>query len=159
MKTRFSVLVIATLSLVLGVAESRAQDIDGAYERVSLLNSRTGESPEAANRVGLLILSDGYYSMMTMNPERRVLNAGERLEDLPQDEQVDFLQEWLDINGHTGRYDVDGEELVWYRDLSENPREVGTTTRLEFSLRDDLLVLSFSLRNGDVYEWIWRRLN
>lgn len=133
--------------------------IEGAYERISLLNTRTGESPEAANRQGLLILAHGHYSMMTMNPDRRVLNSGEKVEDMPRDEQISFLQEWLDINGHTGRYEVDGDVLVWHRDISENPREVGTTSRLKFEQRDDLLVISFTLPNGDLYEWIWRRID
>ena len=68
--------------------------------------------------------------MMTMNPDRRVLGPGEKLENLAQDQQIDFLQDWLDINGHTGRYEIDGETLVWYCEISENLREVGTTSRL-----------------------------
>jgi hypothetical protein len=92
------------LSLFIGTAVPGEDNIEGAYERVSLINTRTGESPEAANRQGLLILAHGHYSMMTMNPERRVLDAGIKLEDLPQTEQIAFLQEWLDINGHTGRW-------------------------------------------------------
>jgi hypothetical protein len=96
--------------------------------------------------------------MMTMNPERRVLGRDENLDDLPQAEQIAFLTEWLDINGHTGRYEVDGDELVWYRDISENPREVGTVSRLKFELGDELLVISFTLPNGDRYDWTWRRL-
>ena len=156
MKTLATLLISATLlsgSIALG-----ADNIEGAYARVSLLNTRTGESPEAANRQGLLILAHGHYSMMTMNPERRVLGADEKLEGLPQDEQIAFLQNWLDINGHTGRYAIDGDELVWYRDISENPREVGTVSRLKFEQRDELLVISFSLPNGDLYEWTWRRI-
>ena len=152
-------ITMATLSLLLCATVFANDDIEGAYERVSLTNMRTGESPEAANRQGLLILAYGHYSMMTMNPERRTLAAGEQLEDMPQNEQIAFLQEWLDINGHTGRYEVDGDELVWHRDISENPREVGTTSRLKFEARDDLLIISFTLPNGDRYEWTWRRLN
>jgi len=41
----------------------------------------------------------------------------------------------------------------------KKPREVGTTSRLEFETGDDLLVISFKLPNGDRYEWIWRRLD
>jgi len=153
--------VITAVALAAFTCSSVSADdtIEGAYERVSLLNTRTGDSPEAANRQGLLILAHGHYSMMTMNPGRRVLSPGEKLEDLPQDEQISFLQEWLDINGHTGRYEVDGDVLVWHRDISENPREVGTTSRLKFEQRDDLLVISFTLPNGDQYEWIWRRID
>ncbi len=152
-------IAMATLPFLLCATVFANDDIEGAYERVSLTNMRTGESPEAANRQGLLILAHGHYSMMTMNPERRVLGSDEKLEDLSKDQQISFLQEWLDINGHTGRYEVDGDELVWHRDISENPREVGTTSRLKFESRDDLLVISFTLPNGDRYEWTWRRLN
>jgi hypothetical protein len=144
------------LFLLLGLPVLAADNLEGAYERVSLLNTRTGESPEAANRQGLLIMAHGHYSMMTMNPERRVLGSGEKVEDLPLDEQVSYLQEWLDINGHTGRYEVEGDELIWHRDISENPREVGTTSRLKFTQRGELLVISFTLPNNDRYEWIWR---
>ena len=49
--------------------------IEGAYERVSLLNTHTGESPEAANRQGLLILAHGHYSM---RPESGAARPGER---------------------------------------------------------------------------------
>ena len=156
MKT--TAIALIALTLFPGAPAYAAEDVEGAYQRVSLLNTRTGESPEAANRQGLLIMAHGHYSMMTMNPERRILDAGANLEELPQDEQIAFLQEWLDINGHTGRYEVDGDELVWHRDISENPREVGTTSRLKFERRDDLLIISFTLPNGDRYEWIWRRI-
>ena len=57
--------------LALGLATQFAladDGLEGAYERVSLTNTRTGESPEAANRRGLLIMADGHYSMMTMQP-------------------------------------------------------------------------------------------
>jgi hypothetical protein len=157
MKTSF----IKPLILFLLLSGSAVADdtIEGAYERVSLLNTRTGESPEAASRQGLLLLAHGHYSMMTMNPDRRALGRDEKLEDMPQDEQIAFLQEWLDINGHTGRYEADGKTLTWYRDISENPREVGTTSRLQYEKRDDLLVISFTLPNGDLYEWNWRRID
>ena len=152
-------IVTATLSLLLVTAVFANDDIEGAYERVSLTNTRTGESPEAANRQGLLILAHGHYSMMTMNPDRRVLQPDEKLEDMSQEQQIAFLQEWLDINGHTGRYEVDGNELVWHRDISENPREVGTTSRLKFETRDEQLLIFFTLPNGDRYDWVWRRVN
>lgn len=158
MKYRSAITAVAIAAFACS-AVNADDSVEGAYERVSLLNTRTGESPEAANRQGLLILAHGHYSMMTMNPERRVLAPGEKIEDLPQNEQISFLQEWLDINGHTGRYEVDGDVLVWHRDISENPREVGTTSRLKFAQRDDLLVISFTLPNGDLYEWVWRRID
>jgi len=148
-----------TLPLLLVTAVFANDDIEGAYERVSLTNTRTGESPEAANRQGLLILAHGHYSMMTISPDRRVLNRDEKLDDLSQDEQIAYLKEWLDMNAHSGRYEVEGSALTWYRDISENPREVGTTSRLNFDKRDDLLVISFTLPNGDTYEWAWRRLD
>jgi hypothetical protein len=150
--------LLAVTGCVLSGMALAAGSIEGAYERISLVNTRTGESPEAANRQGLLILAYGHYSMMTMNPERRVLQAGQRVEDMSQDEQIAFYKDWLDINGHTGRYEIVGDELVWYRDISENPREVGTATRLGFEQRDRLLVLSFTLPNGDRYAWTWRRI-
>lgn len=157
MKTGFNFSLL--LLFFFSVSAAADDSIEGAYERVSLINTRTGESPEAANRQGLLLLAHGHYSMMTMNPDRRALGRDEKLEDMSQDEQIAFLQEWLDINGHTGRYETDGTTLIWYRDISENPREVGTTSRLQYEKRDDLLVISFALPNGDLYEWIWQRIN
>lgn len=148
------VIVTALLISCTGWADDK---LDGAWERVSLTNTRTGESPEAANRRGLLIMAHGHYSMMTMNPERRYLEDT-AVAALPESEQIDYLQEWLDINGHTGRYEADGETLTWYRDISENPREVGTVSRLGYEWRDGLLVIYFTLPNGDRYDWVWRRL-
>ena len=136
---------IATLLLLAIAAASSADDsLDGAYERVSLTNTRTGESPEAANRKGLLIMAHGHYSMMTMNPERRFV-ADEEVSTWPASEQIDYLREWLDINGHTGRYEAADGKLTWYRDISENPREVGTTSILGYEWRDELLVIFFHL--------------
>jgi len=57
--------------------------------------------------------------------------------------------EWLDINGHTGRYESEDGKLRWYRDVSENPHEVGTESNLNYEWRDDLLVIYFTLPNGD----------
>jgi hypothetical protein len=131
--------------------------LEGAYERVSLTNTRTGESPEAANRQGLLIMAHGHYSMMTMNPDRRFI-ADDDVSAMPTDGQIAYLREWLDINGHTGRYEADGEALTWFRDISENPREVGTVSKLGYEWRDALLVIYFTLPNGDRYDWVWRRL-
>ena len=92
--------MIKILSIALLVAASglsAADALEGAYERVSLTNTRTGESPEAANRKGLLIMAHGHYSMMTMNPERRFI-ANEEVEAMPAEDQIDYLREWLDIN-------------------------------------------------------------
>ncbi|MGI9262404.1 MAG: hypothetical protein ACR2QR_10240, partial [Woeseiaceae bacterium] len=64
-------LILTVLTLVFTGNVVADEQLDGAYERVSLTNTRTGESPEAANRQGLLIMAHGHYSMMTMNPDRR----------------------------------------------------------------------------------------
>ena len=121
--------LIFALLMIAASGFSIADTLDGAYERVSLTNTRTGESPEAANRQGLLIMAHGHYSMMTMNPERRFI-ANDEVEAMPAEDQINYLQEWLDINGHTGRYEIEGDALTWFRDISENPREVGTTSNL-----------------------------
>ena len=153
MKTLMTITLLVAIS-----AQAIAQEnIDGVYERVSLTNTRTGESPEAANRQGLLILSDAHYSMMTMNPDRRVVSRDEDIDAWPAEDQIAFYKEWLDINGHTGRYEIDGNKLVWYRDISEDPKEVGTESRLGFEQRNDLLIIFFTLPNGDRYDWIWRK--
>jgi len=131
--------------------------VEGAWERVSLTNTRTGESPEAPNRQGLLIMAHGHYSMMTMNPDRQFI-TDDAVSAMAADDQIAYLREWLDINGHTGRYEADGETLTWYRDISENPREVGTVSNLRYEWRDDLLVIYFTLPNGDRYDWVWRKL-
>ena len=149
---------LGILLLTVSAQAQTASDLEGAYHRVSLTNVRTGKSPEAANRRGLLILSHGHYSMMTMNPDRRFVPDDE-IAALPLAEQVDYYREWLDINGHAGRYEADGETLTWYRDISENPREVGSVSTLGYEWRDDLLVIYFTLPNGDRYDWTWRRIN
>lgn len=147
-------IIIAAIATNVAIADTQ---IEGVYERVSLTNIRTGESPEAANRKGLLIMAHGHYSMMTMNPDRHVVSDDERAA-MTTDEEVAYLEEWLDINGHTGRYEVDEETLTWYRDISENPKEVGTESRLKFEWRDTDLVIYFTLPNGDRYDWVWRKL-
>jgi len=149
---------LPALFLLLAAVAIADTPLDGVYERVSLANVETGFSPEKGDRKGLLQMANGYYSMMTMNADRRVLAADEKIEDMPEDQQIAYLQEWLDVNAHSGRYEIDGDKLVWYRDISENPKEVGTVSRLNYELRDDLLVISFNLRNGDKYEWVWKRL-
>ncbi len=151
-------LSLIMLALILTNSVAADEQLDGAYERVSLTNTRTGESPEAANRRGLLIMAHGHYSMMTMNPERHYVSDDEQAAMAAEDE-IAYLKQWLDINGHTGRYEVDGDTLTWYRDISENPREVGTQSRLKFEWRDAHLVIYFTLPNGDRYDWVWRRIN
>jgi len=146
---------LALLALIAQAPAVAADNLEGVYERVSLTNVRTGESPEAANRRGLLIMADGHYSMMTMNPERGHIPTDE-VAALSDAEEIAYLREWLDINGHTGRYEADDGTLTWHRDISEDPREVGTTSELGYEHRDDLLVIFFSLPNGDRYDWVWR---
>lgn len=149
--------IIFTLFLFAATSCAAAdENIDGAYERVSLTNTRTGESPEAANRQGLLIMAHGHYSMMTMNPDRRVIDDDD-VAAMPAEDQINYLKEWLDINGHTGRYEINDDTLTWYRDISENPKEVGTVSKLKYEWRDDLLVIWFTLPNGDRYDWVWKR--
>ena len=150
-------LLIAVCLLAASMAGADER-LEGAWERVSLTNTRTGESPEAANRRGLLLMAHGHYSMMTMNPDRRSISGAE-LDALPADQRIDYLEEWLDINGHTGRYEADGSTLTWHRDISENPREVGTASMLGYEWRDELLVIYFTLPNGDRYDWVWRRVS
>ena len=144
-------MIVCAILIQLILPHSVNAELEGAYERVSLTNTRTGESPEAANRQGLLLMAHGHYSMMTMNADRRVLADGEKLEDMSSNLQIAYLQEWLDINAHTGRYEVDEEMLVWHRDISENPQEVGTVSRLGFEEKGELLVISFTLPNGHLF--------
>jgi hypothetical protein len=132
-------------------------DLEGVYERVSLINLTTGQALDPTQR-GLLMMAQGYYSMMTIKPDRPILEQGKRPEDLPKDDQIAFLHEWLKLNAHTGPYEVEGDTLIWHRDLSENPREVGTVSRLPYQLRDDLLVIHFNLSNGSRWEWKWRKI-
>lgn len=150
---------ISLILMVLAFSACATADeqLDGAYERVSLTNTRTGESPEAANRQGLLIMAHGHYSMMTMNPDRRYVSDEDQAA-MAADDEIAYLQEWLDINGHTGRYETEGDTLIWHRDISENPREVGTDSRLRFEWRDDFLVIYFTLPNGDRYDWVWKKI-
>ncbi len=150
---------IAT-AVLLAILAQTPDNIEGVYERVSITNVTTGELAEAANRQGLLIIAHGHYSMMTMNPERRKLESGQKLEDLTEAKQIAFLQEWLDINAHSGRCEIDDGTLVWHRDISEDPKEVGTTSRLNYEIRAGgaQLVIHFTLPNGNRYEWVWRRL-
>jgi len=154
---RTKILIPTILALFLALDACATEDLVGVYERVSLTNTRTGESPEAVNRQGLLIMTDGHYSMMTMNPDRGFASDDE-YDAMTSEKKIAYLQEWLDINGHTGRYLVQGDTIVWYRDISESPKEVGTTTRLSFEWRNDLLVIYFSLPNGDRYDWVWRKI-
>lgn len=135
-----------------------ASELDGAWERVSLVNARTGESPEAADRKGLLIIAHGHYAMMTMNPERQALSR-EEAAALSEADELAYLRQWLDINAHSGPMTVDGEQLTWHRNISEDPREVGTTTTLGWRIDAAHLVLSFTLPNGDRYDWTWRRVS
>ena len=148
---------IIAIGLVALSGDLHASELDGAYERVSLINARTGESPEAANRVGLLHIAHGHYSMMTMNPERRVLSR-DAANALAPPEKLEYLEEWLDVNAHSGRIEFTDQTLTWHRQISEDPREVGTTTQLGWRLDKDLLILSFTLPNGDRYDWTWRRI-
>jgi len=53
---------------------------------------------------------------------------------------------------------VDKDILTWYRDISEDPKEAGTVSRLNFEKKDDLLIISFTLRNGDKYDWKWKQI-
>ena len=150
--------IVLTLPLLLLTLIARAESLDGAYERVSLTNVRTGESPEALNREGLLIMAHGHYAMMTQNPERRVLSRDEQTE-LDTEEEVRFLREWLDINAHSGRYEATDGSLTWYRNISEDPKEVGTVSRLNYETAGPLLTIFFTLPNGDRYNWVWRRVS
>jgi hypothetical protein len=145
-----------TALMIVPLCASAADELEGAYERVSLTNTRTGDSPEALNRKGLLIMAHGHYSMMTMNPDRRFIPDDE-VASMAASDQVAYLREWLDINGHTGRYEAKDGRLTWYRDISENPREVDTVSSLNYEWRDELLVIWFTLPNGDRYDWVWRK--
>lgn len=150
--------IVLTLPLLLLAMIASAETLDGAYERVSLTNTRTGESPEALNREGLLIMAHGHYAMMTQNPERRVLSR-EAQAALDTAEEVRFLREWLDVNAHSGRYEAVDGSLTWYRNISEDPQEVGTVSRLNYETDGQLLTIFFTLPNGDRYDWVWRRID
>lgn len=149
-------LLLATFAVLFLHSAAIAHELDGVYERVSLVNTRTGESPEAANRQGLLIIAHGHYAMMTMNPDRRVLDRAEAAA-LDGEAELAFLREWLDVNAHSGPIEVSAESLTWHRQISEDPREVGTRTTLAWKAEDEHLILSFTLPNGDRYDWTWRR--
>ncbi len=151
-------LTVLVFLLATSGCASADEDLSGAYERVSLTNTRTGDSPEAANRKGLLILAHGHYSMMTMNPDRRVISKDD-IATMTTEVELAYLREWLDINGHTGRYAVEDDTLIWHRDISEDPKEAGTESRLKFEWRDEQLVIYFTLPNGDRYDWIWKKLH
>jgi len=146
------------LFLVLNIQVLKAEDIDGVYSRLSLTNVRTGQSPEALNRQGLLIMTEGYYAMMTQNADRHLLTKIEKIDNSSMKEKNNYLDLWLAINAHSGRYKVEGDSLIWYRDISENPKEIDTITKLKFIRKEDQLILYFTLSNGDRYDWVWKKM-
>lgn len=151
--------LVCLIAAFIGCAPAaHAAELEGAFRRVSLTNTRTGESPEAINREGLLIMAHGHYSMMTQNPDRRVLGSELKLEEMPAVEQISYLKEWLDINAHSGRYEADGDSLTWYRDISEDPKEVGSVSRLKYNRENNRLIIYFTLPNGDRYDWVWEAI-
>ena len=146
------------LFLVLNIQVLKAEDIDGVYSRLSLTNVRTGQSPEALNRQGLLIMTEGYYAMMTQNADRHLLTKIEKIDNSSMKEKNNYLDLWLAINAHSGRYKVERDSLIWYRDISENPKEIDTITKLKFIQKEDQLILYFTLSNGDRYDWVWKKM-
>lgn len=146
------------LFLVLNIQVLKAEDIDGVYSRLSLTNVLTGQSPEALNRQGLLIMTEGYYAMMTQNADRHLLTKIEKIDNSSMKEKNNYLDLWLAINAHSGRYKVEGDSLIWYRDISENPKEIDTITKLKFIQKEDQLILYFTLSNGDRYDWVWKKM-
>lgn len=138
--------------------DSFADDIEGAYERVSLTITRTGEAHEALSRRGLLIMAHGLNAMMTQNPDRRVLSRHER-EALSDDEEITLNRQWLDINAHGGCYEAADGKLTWHRDLSEDPKEAGTTSRLSYEHRGEDRMIFLSLPHGDRRDWVWRTIS
>ena len=146
------------LFLVLNIQVLKAEDIDGVYSRLSLTNVRTGQSPEALNRQGLLIMTEGYYAMMTQNADRHLLTKIEKIDNFSMKEKNNYLDLWLAINAHSGRYKVEGDSLIWYRDISENPKEIDTIIKLKFIRKEDQLILYFTLSNGDRYDWVWKKM-
>jgi len=143
------------LFLALNTQVLKAENIDGVYSRLSLTNIRTGQSPEALDRQGLLIMTEGYYAMMTQNADRHLLA---KIDSPSMKEKNNYLELWLAINAHSGRYKVEGDTLIWYRDISENPKEIGTITKLKFTQKEDQLILYFTLSNGDRYDWVWKKI-
>ena len=146
------------LFLVLNIQVLKAEDIDGVYSRLSLTNVLTGQSPEALNRQGLLIMTEGYYAMMTQNADRHLLTKIEKIDNSSMKEKNNYLDLWLAINAHSGRYKVEGDSLIWYRDISENPKEIDTIIKLKFIRKEDQLILYFTLSNGDRYDWVWKKM-
>ena len=151
--------IFSAILSVLFVADAYGQTtpVDGVYERVSLTNLSTGKQLDP-NQKGLMIVAHGYYSMMTINPDRPKLERGQRLDDMADEDQIAHMKAWLQMNGHTGPIEVKADTLIWYRNLSENPQEVGTVSRLPYELRDGNLVIHFGLGNNSRWEWIWRRV-
>ena len=143
------------LFLAFNMQVLKAENIDGVYSRLSLTNIRTGQSPEALDRQGLLIMTEGYYAMMTQNADRHLLA---KIDNSSIKEKNNYLELWLAINAHSGRYKVEGDTLIWYRDISENPKEIGTITKLKFTQKEDQLILYFTLSNGDRYDWVWKEI-
>ena len=143
------------LFLALNTQVLKAENIDGVYSRLSLTNIRTGQSPEALDRQGLLIMTEGYYAMMTQNADRHLLA---KIDSPSMKEKNNYLELWLAINAHSGRYKVEGDTLIWYRDISENPKEIGTITKLKFTQKEDQLILYFTLSNGERYDWVWKKI-
>ena len=143
------------LFLALNIQVLKAENIDGVYSRLSLTNIGTGQSPEAIDRQGLLIMTEGYYAMMTQNADRHLLA---KIDSPSMKEKNNYLELWLAINAHSGRYKIEGDTLIWYRDISENPKEIGTITKLKFTQKEDQLILYFALSNGDRYDWVWKKI-
>ncbi len=85
------------LFLVLNIQVLKAENIDGVYSRLSLTNIRTGQSPEALDRQGLLIMMEGYYAMMTQNADRHLLA---KIDNLSIKEKIIILSYGLQLT-HT----------------------------------------------------------
>jgi anti-sigma28 factor (negative regulator of flagellin synthesis) len=144
--------VIAFLLLPVAVIAQAKDPVAGAWERVSVKNTKTGEVQAEPAPPLHLVMSDGHYVQFSAAAKRAKGNT-------PREQMTkEQLVERYNLQGQYGTYRVAGSKLTRKIVSAASPDNEGRESTADFRIEGDAMIASSAGADGAATETRYRRL-
>ena len=143
-----NLILVFTVIVLLAPVVTSAQSIEGVWR----LAEHEGDAGTSAQPVGLMILSDGYYSRAFVRSE----NPRPAIPDSATSEQQ--FESWQPFVSNSGTYSLDGSTLTLRLEVAKVVGAMNTSSTAEVRFEDDSVWITGNLEGEDSRQR-WVRVN
>ncbi len=154
--TKLMALAIGFAGLILAASAHGQGSVEGAWQVYEVTVSRGAFARTNIDPgLGLLIFSDGHYSLFVNSGDRPDVPPGS--DALATDELR--LAAFATFVANAGTYEVSGSKLTLHLTLARNPGGVGSSPELEYRIEGDQLITTATSNAGVTTRTTYIRLD